>query len=73
MSKLHWSLPMRTTQKQGLVFPHQCAVCPVVIEGLDDFSDIYSRSEYFISGMCQNCQDEFFDESNTLNFHKEGE
>jgi len=38
-----------------------CATCKKPID-LNKFKDILSIKEYKISGMCQQCQDELFDE-----------
>lgn len=37
--------------------------CPFCAEpiNMDDFKDDLSRKEFEISGMCQKCQDDFFD------------
>lgn len=53
---------MRTEQKQGLVMPHKCPTCDVVIGSIWEFFNKLSQAEYLISGMCQSCQDEMFDE-----------
>lgn len=54
---------MRTTQKQGYTFPHWCAWnCGNLIASMADFKDDISRQEYLISGLCQQCQDQFFNE-----------
>lgn len=38
--------------------------CPLCVEEVNtsDFRDDLSRKEFRISGMCQGCQDKFFDE-----------
>ena len=38
-----------------------CPICGAEINGYDDFTDPLSIKEYRISGMCQKCQDSFFD------------
>ena len=38
--------------------------CMTCNRGADYFKDEVSRREYSISGMCQNCQDRFFNEPN---------
>lgn len=38
----------------------QCPFCGEKIK-MDDFKDDLSRREFEISGMCQKCQDDFFD------------
>jgi uncharacterized CHY-type Zn-finger protein len=51
------------------VFPEQweltqsgkCPICKKEIV-VTDFKDSLSRKEFSISGMCQSCQDSFFDE-----------
>ena len=37
------------------------AICVTCGEPVGDFSDALSRKEYRISGMCQVCQDGFFE------------
>lgn len=37
-------------------------ICVLCNEAAVDFTDDLSRKEYGISGMCQDCQDEFFSE-----------
>jgi hypothetical protein len=39
-----------------------CPICKGVID-MNDFRDEVSRMEFSISGLCQSCQDEFFDEN----------
>jgi len=36
-----------------------CPLCKMPIK-MEDFKDALSRKEYFISGMCQQCQNEIF-------------
>ena len=36
--------------------------CPLCHEPIGDFRDELSKKEYSISGMCQKCQDDFFEE-----------
>lgn len=38
----------------------KCPMCGKEID-MDDFRDEESRREYEISGLCQSCQDKFFD------------
>jgi len=53
-----------------LIFPqrihnmksHVCTTCYELIEGFDD---VVSQKEFLISGMCQKCQDDIFDEEHT--------
>ena len=35
--------------------------CPICHNKIGEFKDDLSKKEYEISGMCQDCQDEFFD------------
>ena len=35
--------------------------CPICRGPITTFKDVLSRKEYAISGMCQGCQDGFFD------------
>ena len=35
--------------------------CPICHNKIGEFRDELSKKEYEISGMCQDCQDEFFD------------
>ena len=38
----------------------KCPLCKAEINGIDDFKDEASIREYYISGMCQACQDASF-------------
>ena len=38
----------------------KCPFCGKEINPENDFRDDLSRKEYTISGMCQDCQDDFF-------------
>ena len=40
----------------------KCEACKAPIAGPQDFRDEESRREFHISGMCQKCQDEVFNE-----------
>ena len=45
------------------VVPSKCPFCPKQIEDLQkDFNDELSRTEYGLSGLCQECQDRVFSE-----------
>ena len=54
----------------GTVFPKEwkrreegkCPFCGKVIDVDHEFRDELSLKEYHISGLCQSCQDEVFDE-----------
>lgn len=35
-------------------------ICPICSNPVTDFRDKLSEKEYFISGMCQDCQDKMF-------------
>ncbi len=37
-------------------------LCPCCHKPIGEFRDALSRREYMISGMCQKCQDVYFDE-----------
>ena len=39
----------------------KCPFCGKVIDVENEFKDDLSRREFEISGMCQSCQDDFFD------------
>jgi RNase P subunit RPR2 len=39
---------------------HLCPLCRSPINPERDFRDTLSEKEYYISGMCQNCQDRVF-------------
>ncbi len=39
-----------------------CPVCSKAIGSLEEFKDELSIKEYVLSGLCQKCQDSFFDE-----------
>lgn len=48
-----------------LIFPEKRKLkeqgkCPLCTKPVGEFRDDLSRKEYSISGMCQDCQDEFF-------------
>jgi len=47
------SEPVMDAVEQGL--------CPLCMRKVTGFTDDLSMREYKISGMCQECQDEFFD------------
>ncbi len=40
----------------------QTGICAVCKEEANEFTDALSVAEYAISGLCQRCQDEIFDE-----------
>lgn len=40
----------------------QCSTCESTKTRMSDFRDKLSRREYAISGMCQECQDDYFEE-----------
>jgi uncharacterized CHY-type Zn-finger protein len=40
----------------------QAGICAVCKEEANEFTDALSVAEYAISGLCQNCQDEVFNE-----------
>lgn len=37
-----------------------CPFCKKIVN-IDEFNDELSKKEYKISGLCQKCQDDFFD------------
>jgi hypothetical protein len=47
--------------REEAIDQHKCVMCDT--EGPVDFRDRESVAEYHISGMCQNCQDEFYVEA----------
>lgn len=48
------------TRQVDLVKEQKCPFCGKDVNP-NDFKDELSRKEYMISGICQTCQDEFFD------------
>lgn len=40
----------------------RCPICSKVIESLKEFKDEISLKEFNMSGMCQMCQDNFFEQ-----------
>ena len=44
----------------------QTGICAVCKEEANEFTDALSVAEYAISGLCQRCQDEIFDEPTEL-------
>tara|TARA_R110000823_G_scaffold282984_1_gene401188 strand:- start:93 stop:356 length:264 start_codon:yes stop_codon:yes gene_type:complete len=44
----------------------QTGICAVCKEEANEFTDALSVTEYAISGLCQRCQDEIFDEPTEL-------
>ena len=44
----------------------QDGICAVCKEEANEFTDALSVTEYAISGLCQKCQDEIFDEPTEL-------
>ena len=44
----------------------QDGICAVCKEEANEFTDALSVAEYAISGLCQRCQDEIFDEPTEL-------
>lgn len=39
---------------------YQCPLCKKPIDENRDFRDTLSQKEYYLSGLCQNCQDRAF-------------
>lgn len=66
-----WLFPrhsyIKSTQKDI-----KCALCPNIIHSAADFKDNISRKEFAISGLCQSCQDLFFDPSSGSESEEEG-
>ena len=48
-------------QEVKLIEEGKCPCCHEVINE-NDFSDELSKKEFKLSGMCQSCQDDFFEE-----------
>ena len=49
------------TNEYELIIDGKCPFCFVKINPSSDFKDQISITEYYISGLCQKCQDKVFD------------
>lgn len=56
------------TLARAKVVMGQCPFCNLDVTD-DGFRDETSRREFNISGLCQCCQDEFFDEGKTIEYY----
>lgn len=54
-------------KEMDLVKKGKCPSCQKEI-GLDEFHDELSAKEYWISGLCQDCQDEIFNSKDDVEY-----